>query len=210
MTGQLSFDDSLFAAEPPPDHSPLRTDPIVPDADSVGLDRSHEDGVAASVASTPFVVDVIRSPKRKKTSQARLRGNVLEVRIPAWISADQERETVTHFVEKFERSRSSQRIDLTVRARQLAVAFDLPEARQISWVSNQRDRWGSCTPSHGTIRLSDRMADFPGWVIDYVIVHELAHLLEANHSPEFWAIVHRYQLTERARGYLIAKGHEGA
>lgn len=207
MTGQLSFDDALFAGEPQPDRVPDRTDPLALDAESVGLDRTHEDGMAA--ASTSFVVDVIRSPKRKKTSQARLRGNVLEVRIPAWISADQERETVTHFVEKFERSRSSQRIDLTVRARQLAVAFDLPEVRHISWVSNQRDRWGSCTPNHGTIRLSDRMADFPGWVIDYVIVHELAHLLEANHGPEFWAIVHRYQLTERARGYLIAKGHEG-
>lgn len=159
---------------------------------------------------TPFTVDVIRSPKRKKTSQAKLRGNVLEVRIPAWISLEQERETVAHFVEKFERSRSSQRIDLTVRARQLAAALDLPEVGHISWVSNQRDRWGSCTPSHGTIRLSDRMADFPGWVIDYVIVHELAHLLEANHSPRFWAITDRYELTERARGFLIAKGHEGA
>ena len=184
MTGQLPFDD-------------------------VALDVTSPIAAPNDPAPT-FTVDVVRSAKRKKTSQARLRGDVLEVRIPAWISLSQEQETVDHFVEKFARSRSSQRIDLTLRAGQLAADLDLPQPRTISWVSNQRDRWGSCTPSKGTIRLSDRMADFPPWVIDYVIVHELAHLIEANHNLAFWAIVNRYELTERARGYLIAKGHEGA
>lgn len=158
---------------------------------------------------TDLHVDVIRSAKRKKTSQARLRGDVLEVRIPSWFSHHQEAETVAHFVQRFERSRSAQTIDLTDRARRLAAALDLPQAQHIRWVSNQRDRWGSCTPSHGTIRLSDRMASFPPWVVDYVIVHELAHLLEPNHSERFWSIVGRYELAERARGYLMAKGHDG-
>jgi predicted metal-dependent hydrolase len=58
----------------------------------------------------------------------------------------------------------------------------------------------------GSIRLSDRMARFPDWVIDYVVVHELAHLVEPNHTSEFWALVSSYPLTERARGFLLAKG----
>jgi predicted metal-dependent hydrolase len=78
----------------------------------------------------------------------------------------------------------------------------------IRWVTNQNQRFGSCTPSQGTIRISHRLGKMPQWVQDYVIVHELAHLLEANHGPHFWALVNRYPLTERARGYLMATGLE--
>jgi len=60
----------------------------------------------------------------------------------------------------------------------------------------------------GAVRVSRRLADFPPWVLDYVLVHELAHLAEADHSPAFWALVARYPLAERARGFLMAKGLE--
>ena len=52
----------------------------------------------------------------------------------------------------------------------------------VRWVTNQNARWGSCTPGDRTIRLSDRLQQMPGWVVDYVLVHELAHLLEAGHT----------------------------
>ena len=42
----------------------------------------------------------------------------------------------------------------------------------------------------------------PGWVVDYVLVHELAHLLESGHTPQFWAWVDRYPRAEKAKGYL--------
>ena len=65
-----------------------------------------------------------------------------------------------------------------------------------------RTRWASCTPADGTIRVSDRLRDVPSWVLDYVLVHELAHLLVPGHGPDFWAIVRGYPKTERAIGYL--------
>lgn len=49
-------------------------------------------------------------------------------------------------------------------------------------------RWGSCTPKDN-INFNWRLIKAPGFVIDYIIVHELTHLLETNHTPEFWNIV---------------------
>jgi predicted metal-dependent hydrolase len=47
---------------------------------------------------------------------------------------------------------------------------------------------------------------YPQWVIDAVVVHELAHLVVRAHNPEFYELCNRYPLTERAKGFLIAKG----
>jgi predicted metal-dependent hydrolase len=150
-------------------------------------------------------VTVIRSAKRRKTAQARVVDGRLEVRIPARSSRAEERRLVEQFRRRFERSSSHHRVDLTARARRLARTHDLPVPTEIRWVANQAHRWGSCTPSTGVIRLSDRMADFPTWVIDHVIVHELAHLVEHRHDARFHALVARYPLAERAEGFLLAK-----
>ncbi len=137
-----------------------------------------------------------------------MKGAILEVLVPARLSQAEELEMVEHFRSKFERQREANQHDLRARSERLAENYDLPLPRSIRWVSNQQQRWGSCTPSDGSIRLSDRLASFPEWVIDYVIVHELAHLMEFGHTPRFWSIVQQYPLTERARGFLIAKGWE--
>ena len=93
---------------------------------------------------------------------------------------------------------------LAARARELSNEFLQGRARPTSvrWVTNQRSRWGSCTPSTGEIRISERVASMPAWVRDYVLVHELAHLLVSGHDERFWAWVHRYPRAERAMGYL--------
>lgn len=152
-----------------------------------------------------FEVDVIRSKKRRKTAQAKLVGNRLEVRIPAHSSKSHETELVTYFVAKFQRAADSSELDLPKRAAELANTYGLRTPSSIRWVSNQKGRWGSCTPSDGTVRLSDRLARFPIWVIDYVIIHELSHLHVSGHGPDFWRLVEQYPKTERARGFLIAQ-----
>lgn len=151
-------------------------------------------------------VRIIRSSRRRKTSQARLVDGVLEVRIPSWMTISDEQRTVAEFVDRFERRRAVEPIDLAARAARLAAEHDLPEPTSIRWVDNQSSRWASCTAETGVIRMSTRMAGFPNWVIDGVIVHELAHLLEPNHSRAFWRLANRYPLMERTRGFLIAQG----
>jgi predicted metal-dependent hydrolase len=150
-------------------------------------------------------VEVIRSPKRRKTVQARLVNGVVQVSIPARMTKADEEKWVAEMVGRFARRQATEPIDLAARAEVLATRHRLPQPASIRWVDNQEWRWGSCTPSDRTIRLSTRLAGFPGWVVDYVIVHELAHLVVGGHGPEFWALVERYPRTERARGFLIAK-----
>ncbi len=156
-----------------------------------------------------FAVEVIRSDRRRKSASARMIDGRLVVRIPASCTEAEEAELVTDFTDRFRRRMTAGRLDLEKRAAALARRYRLPQPASIEWVSNQRTRWGSCSPSRGRIRISDRAADFPDWVVDYIVVHELAHLVEANHSAAFWALVERFPRSERAIGFLIAKGYEG-
>lgn len=153
---------------------------------------------------------MVRSPRRRKTVQAREVNGVLRVSIPATMTKADEEHWVEEMVRRMNRRTATRSVDLVRRAGQLAVRHRLSVPRAIRWSDNQEWRWGSCTPSEGTIRISSRLVTEPLWVLDYVIVHELAHLDVPRHDNQFWSLVGRYPLTERARGFLIARGLEPA
>jgi predicted metal-dependent hydrolase len=157
------------------------------------------------IVAQGFTVEVVRSKKRRRTVGARLVGDVLHLAIPSWMSRAEEDRWVREMTGRFERARSTERIDLTARARTLSRRHGLPMSTDIRWSDDMTARWGSCTPATGEIRISTRLAAFPDWVIDYVIVHELAHIEVGGHDDEFWRLVNRYPRAERAIGYLIAK-----
>jgi predicted metal-dependent hydrolase len=150
-------------------------------------------------------VEVIRSAKRRKTISARKVNGVVRVSIPATMTRAEEERWVAEMVRRLERSARTEGIDLTARAEALAGRLGLPRPAAIRWVDNQELRWGSCTPADGTIRISSKLATEPAWVLDYVIVHELAHLVVPGHGRGFWALVQRYPRSERARGWLMAR-----
>lgn len=154
--------------------------------------------------STRYPVEVIRSDRRQKTVSARIVDGVIRVRIPAWMTADDERTYVDSIVKRIEQQRRSHSVDIEARARRLADEYDLPHPTSIRWATNQRQRWGSCSTGTGDIRISDRLVDVPPWVLDHVIIHELAHLLVPDHSPAFDLLLARNPLAERATGYLMA------
>ena len=155
----------------------------------------------------PGDVEVRRSRRRRRTVTAYREGDRIVVLIPARFTRAQEREWVQRMVERLsaqDRRRRPGDDELMARALDLSRRHlgGLARPTRVSWVANQNSRWGSCTPADRTIRLSTRLQGMPGWVIDYVLVHELAHLIEQGHGPRFWALVAAYPRTERARGYL--------
>ena len=153
-------------------------------------------------------VEVRRSRRRRRTVSAYRDGDRIVVMIPATMSRKQEAEWVETMVKRLEKSERRKRLsddDLMKRARRLSDRYlgGMATPESVRWVDNQVARWGSCTPGDRTIRLSARLQGMPAWVVDYVLVHELAHLLEAGHDANFWAWVDRYPHAEKAKGYLL-------
>lgn len=158
-------------------------------------------------------IRITRSDNRAKTVTARERNGVLEVLAPASMSEAELAPLIDRLQKRLARRKAHRELDdqeLERHAQELNRQYFDGKLRwqSVRWVTNQTTCHGSCTPSQGTIRISHRLATMPRFVLDYVIVHELAHLLEANHGPKFWKLVNRFPRTERARGYLMATGLE--
>lgn len=152
-------------------------------------------------------VEVRRSRKRRRTVSAYREGGRTIVLIPARFTKAEEQQWVDTMLERLakgDRKRRPGDAQLRTRSAELSQRYLGGQAKPISirWVTNQNSRWGSCTPADGTIRISTRVRGMPGYVLDYVILHELAHLLSPGHGPDFWRLLAGYPRLERARGYL--------
>jgi predicted metal-dependent hydrolase len=157
-------------------------------------------------------VEVRRSARRRRTVSAYRDGSRIVVLMPARFSRAEERRWVDDMVHRITtretdgRRSGPRRSDAALLARCADLSTTYLGGRctpsSVRWVDSMRTRWASCTPLDATIRVSTRLRDLPAWVLDYVLVHELAHLLVPGHGPDFWALVQRYPRTERARGYL--------
>ncbi|WP_435809162.1 M48 metallopeptidase family protein [Streptomyces griseus] len=183
-----------FAEEPP-----------VPSAGS--RQRGAAARPARASATSAVEVEVRRSTRRRKSVSAYREGDRTIVLIPARMSQAEERRWVGVMLDKLAAQESKRHLgdtELTERAARLSARYFDGRARPVSvrWVTNQNTRWGSCTPAEGSIRLSHRLQGMPEYVVDYVLLHELAHLLVPGHGPDFWRLLEAYPRTERARGYL--------
>jgi predicted metal-dependent hydrolase len=152
-------------------------------------------------------VEVRRSGRRRRTVSAYREGGRTIVLIPARFTKAEERHWVDTMLGRLaagDRRRRPDDAQLSARALALSARYLSQAARPTSvrWVGNQMSRWGSCTPADGTIRVSERLKGMPGYVLDYVLLHELAHLLRPAHDREFWRLLSTYPRVERARGYL--------
>lgn len=182
-------------------------------AGSSGVRRRPADPAAVPVGVRE--IEIRRSARRTRSVSAYRDGTRFVVLVPARFSGAEEDRWVDRMVARLTRSAAKTSLDdeqLHARARTLRTRYlpGIPEPATVRWSARQQLRWGSCTPVDATIRLSERLRDMPRWVLDYVLVHELAHLVHADHGAAFDALVATYPLAERARGFLDGVSFAGA
>lgn len=167
------------------------------------------------VPGLPAGVEVRASPRRRRTVTAYREGGRTIVLVPARMS----RAEIVSFVHELvgrlqarERRTRPTDAELSARAGTLSRVHLGGRAvpRSVQWVGNQHRRWGSCTPADGTIRLSSRLQAMPAYVQDYVLLHELVHLLVPGHGPDFEAWLQPYPRLLEARAFLAGVDHARA
>lgn len=156
------------------------------------------------------VVDVRTSTRRRKTATAFWEGDRIAVVLPARLPLSERGPMVDALVSRVlaqNPHRHATDAELFDRAAVLARKYLLGRLpSSIRWVSNQQRRWGSCSAHSGEIRVSDRLRLVPPWVLDAVLVHELAHLEEASHSWRFHQLAGRYPRMAEADTFLEGFG----
>lgn len=186
-------------------------------AEAGGTDRAGSARSDSSLGATPIEsspTEVVAKPqvvvrtssRRRKTATAFWEDGKIVVVVPSHVRKADRGELVDWLVARVlaKRPRAAASDEaLARRAADLADRYvDGVRPRSIRWVANQHKRWGSCSIQTGDIRLSDRLRAVPEWVLDATIVHELAHLLHADHSPGFYAIAKRHPRQQDATIFL--------
>ncbi|HEY6622937.1 MAG TPA: M48 family metallopeptidase [Acidimicrobiales bacterium] len=151
-------------------------------------------------------IEVRHSTRRRKTAAARWEGNRVVVLAPNWLRGVELDQMVEHLVGRMLKQRPNLHASdqfLTDRATELSDRY-LGGVRpaSIRWSSRQQMRWGSCTVTTREIRIAERLRPVPAWVLDSVIVHELAHLIEYEHSARFRELEARYSRLHDANIFL--------
>lgn len=165
-------------------------------------------------ASTdPFPRDIEIVPGRRRTVELSLEGGRFVARVPRRVSRRELTPMLARLRAQLWQKLQSQGVydnpSLDDRARKVRGRYladvDLP-AFDVRFSRRQKKRWGSCSfdGHRGMIRISAQLIGHPVWLIDHLLLHEIAHLRHANHGPEFQALLARDPQRDRAKGYLEA------
>ncbi|MBN2534848.1 MAG: M48 family metallopeptidase [Spirochaetales bacterium] len=145
--------------------------------------RIYNDGDILQVGDEEYLLNII--DKDKKTSSARLTDNTITLSVSAHLS-DYDR--AVHIATLISRCIGKKRLPgLSRKILELNRKYFHMKVGKISF-KYQKSRWGSCS-TKGNINISTRLLFAPDDVLEYVCIHELAHLIEPNHSKRFWNLV---------------------
>ena len=156
---------------------------------------------------------VQRSARRKKTVSAHFSADTVILAVPQSATRREVEQWKTTLVPKIVAKRDRARQNARRRgtdealhhmAQELSATYLNGQARptRVKWSSRQNTRWGSATPSTGVIRISTRLTTAPDWVLETVVLHELVHLLEAQHNARFWSLARKHPRARDAARFL--------
>jgi predicted metal-dependent hydrolase len=159
-----------------------------------------------SAAAGTHDIEIRTSKRRRKSATAYWSDGRIVVLLPSHLRGTERKEMVDWLVARVlsRRPRAAASDEaLFDRAMHLGRRY-VPGADPLSvrWVVNQQKRWASCTAETGEIRLSHRLQGVPEWVLDAVLVHELAHLVYPDHSPRFHDLADRFPRQSEAATFL--------
>ena len=142
-------------------------------------------------------VEIRVSPRRRKTVAAYWEGERIVIVFPQRVPKRDRQAYVDELAAKLIAGRAKSRPTdsaLHERATHLSRTYlkGLARPTSVQWSTRQHTRWGSCTAADGSIRISARLQGAPQFVIDAVLVHELAHLVHSDHSPEFYQLANKF------------------
>jgi hypothetical protein len=208
------FDLSALDGAPPPEPPPETSEFVDPAGAGAAPEAPPEplfEPDAQPDAEPAPQVEVRVSARRRKTSEARWEGDRIVVSLPAHLDLESRQSTIDWLVERLmTKHRLPARLsdeDLLVRAIALSDRYLVgTRPSSVRWVTNQTARWGSCSYYSGDIRVSHRLRAVPEWVLDSVLVHEVAHLTYPDHSPDFHRLAAGYPRHDEAAVFLAGYG----
>lgn len=154
-------------------------------------------------------IRLIASARRRKTVSASVRDGMIQLSVPSTMRDPDIVTSARGLIAKIKaRQRASQRFqsnpELYARAVHLATVWLNGEVHpnSVTWSERQTTLWGSCTATTKTIRISTMLRGMPQWVIDGVLIHELAHLKYTGHGEDFQTFTRRYPRMAEADAFL--------
>lgn len=148
--------------------------------------REYVSGQVLTVGRRKYSLEIIL--EERKVHIAKLIGDTIVLRLSSWCNPQQKQKAIQTLLSRV--VADDYYNEIVQRVQSINQRTVNRPIGTISLKHNQSN-WGSCS-SEGNVNLSTRLLFAPVEVQDYVIIHELAHLVEMNHSPRFWSLVERY------------------
>lgn len=132
--------------------------------------------------------------KQVKNVNARLRDSVLSISAPLDAPQALLDDLIPDMARQLVRRARAREVnaeqDAVMVAHRVAARFpNKPEIADVQFVTTQKKRWGTYSPTTGAIRLHAALREMPLWVLEAVVAHELAHVIHQDHSPAFWELL---------------------